>query len=221
MVGQSPMSLLPQEASFEELVQDVFLAFRGSGLMLSALDAELVSKWAKSGVPFEVVAWGIRRAAEKAGWDTRGGDPAVRSLQRCRREVDSEVRKYRARSPGASGPADERTRPPFAERPRRRLRAALRQTAAAHPRLRRPIDELLLRLSASPVDLSAAANQLEMVQIRLLRALPFPQRLSILRQARAQMTSLAPGASVRGRKLARRFHRAALLRKSLGLPSFW
>lgn len=215
------MSLLPQEASFEEMVQDLFLAFRGSGLMLSPLDAELVSKWAQTGVPFEVVAWGIRRAAEKAGWSARVGDPAVRSLQRCRRDVDSEVRKYRARSAGASGPADEPTRPRVADRARRRLRAALRQTATAYPRLRQPIDELLVRLRTSPVDLSAAANQLEMVQIRLLRSLAFPERLSILRQARARMTSLAPGASVRGRKLARRFHRAALLRKSLGLPSFW
>ena len=57
------MSYLPEGASFEELVQDYFVAFRGSGLMLSPLDGELASTWAQVGVPFEVVARGIRRAA--------------------------------------------------------------------------------------------------------------------------------------------------------------
>lgn len=40
------MSLLPESASFEELVQDYFLAVRGAGLMLSALDTELLTTWA-------------------------------------------------------------------------------------------------------------------------------------------------------------------------------
>jgi hypothetical protein len=34
------MSLLPDEATFEELVQECFLAHRGAGLMLSPLDLE-------------------------------------------------------------------------------------------------------------------------------------------------------------------------------------
>ena len=43
------MSLLPEGASFEELVQDYFLAVRGAGLMLSALDAELLSELGRRG----------------------------------------------------------------------------------------------------------------------------------------------------------------------------
>ncbi|MET0401169.1 MAG: hypothetical protein ABW123_02150, partial [Cystobacter sp.] len=69
------MSLLPESASFEELVHDYFLALRGSGLMLSALDTELLSDWAGQAVPFEVVARGISRSAEKAMWDARPGEP--------------------------------------------------------------------------------------------------------------------------------------------------
>jgi hypothetical protein len=209
------MSLLPKEASFEELVQDVFLAFRGAGLMLSPLDAELVSSWAESGVPFEVVAWGIRRAAEKAGWDARPGDQALRSVRRCRRDVDAEIRKYLDRSAGATSPGA--STPRISEHARRKLRAGLRQVAAEHPQLERAVAQLLLRLAGA--DLSADA--VEMVPISLLRALPFGERFSVLREAHAQMSSLADGASPRGRKLARRVHRAALLRKRLGLPSFW
>ena len=50
------MSLLPHDASFHERVADLFTAFRGRGVSLSALDVELVDVWAKSGAPFEVVA---------------------------------------------------------------------------------------------------------------------------------------------------------------------
>ena len=94
------MSLLPESASFEELVQDYFLAVRGAGLMLSALDTELVPAWAREGVPFEVVARGISRSAEKALWDARPGEPVLRSLRACRRQVETEIRKYRDLSAG-------------------------------------------------------------------------------------------------------------------------
>src|SRR5689334_3401938 len=87
------MSLLPESASFEEMVQDCFLAHRGAGLMLSPLDVELVMAWGDDGVPFEVVARGIRKAAEKALWDARPGEPALRSLRACRRDVEAEIKK--------------------------------------------------------------------------------------------------------------------------------
>src|SRR5687768_4505048 len=95
------MSLLPEGASFEELVQDYFLAVRGAGLMLNALDSELLTSWAREGVPFEVVARGISRSAEKALWDARPGEPVLRSLRACRRQVESEIKQYRHRSAGA------------------------------------------------------------------------------------------------------------------------
>ncbi|MFP2911161.1 hypothetical protein ACLESD_40250, partial [Pyxidicoccus sp. 3LFB2] len=97
------MSLLPESASFEELVQDYFLAVRGAGLMLSALDTELLTTWAREGVPFEVVARGINRSAEKALWDARPGEPVLRSLRACRRQVESEIKKYRELSAGRGG----------------------------------------------------------------------------------------------------------------------
>src|SRR4051812_23614348 len=102
------MSYLPEGASFEELVQDYFVAFRGSGLMLSPLDGELASAWARAGVPFEVVARGIRRAAEVALRDVRPGEPGLRTLRACRRAVEAEIKKFLDRSAGAGGGAGGR-----------------------------------------------------------------------------------------------------------------
>lgn len=94
------MALLPEGASFEELVQTCFLAHRGRGLMLSALDAELLSVWAEADVPFEVVARGIARAFEKARYDGRPDAPAIGSLRACKREVEKEIRRHRALDAG-------------------------------------------------------------------------------------------------------------------------
>jgi hypothetical protein len=95
------VSLLPPDASFEELVQDCFVAFRGSGLALSAVDAELLRRWAELGVPFEVVARGIRRRAERALWDAMPNEPLLRSLHACRATVEREIRRYLTRVAGA------------------------------------------------------------------------------------------------------------------------
>src|SRR5688572_2966527 len=101
------MSLLPEEASFEELVQECFLAHRGAGLMLSTLDLELVGAWTGSGVPFEIVARGIRHSAERAVFDARPGEPLLRSLRACRKDVESEIKKYLARSAGSGAATPE------------------------------------------------------------------------------------------------------------------
>src|ERR1700687_4316484 len=96
------MSLLPDGASLEEWVQDCFLAYRGCGVTLSALDAEILSRWAHSGAPFEVIARGIRRAAEKGAGHPPPGEPVLRSLRACRRDVETEIRRHGWQSTGAT-----------------------------------------------------------------------------------------------------------------------
>src|SRR5260370_4221076 len=81
---------------------DCFWAFRGSGLPLSAVDAELVRSWAELGVPFEVVARGIRRRAERALWDAKPNEPLLRSLHACPAAVEREIRHYLARGAGGT-----------------------------------------------------------------------------------------------------------------------
>ena len=213
------MGLLPDDASFEELVTDCFAAHRGAGVMLSSLDAALVVQWAALGVPFEVVARGIRKAAERALWDARPGEPALRSLRAAKRDVEAEIKRYQRLHAGA--PADL----PSAEEPaadsgpdseRKRLAARFKKLAREQPALA----PVLARLSEA-----AAQGRLERegesrVDCTLLRALPFPERLAALKEATAVEGGQRP-LSHRGRKMARRFHVGAVLRRRLNLPRFW
>jgi hypothetical protein len=217
------MSLLPQDASFEELVQDCFLAFRGSGLMLSPLDLQLVSAWRETGVPFDVVARGIRKAAEKALWDARPGEPALRSLRACRRQVEAEIEKHQARAVGAGEQPEnhEHHRRSLVEERHARLRSTLKKVAKEQPVFAACVERLLGGLLLEvPADLHAAGALEERVMAALLRGLPYESRLTVLREARMQLGDAAP-LSGRARKLSRRFHNSAILRKAFSLPSFW
>jgi hypothetical protein len=99
---RTTVSFFASDASFEERVVDLLSAHRGHGLMLSALDSELLATWARMCVPFEVVARGIAKAAQAAQWDARPGEPAVRTLRACRRHVEVEIQGHLARVLGAS-----------------------------------------------------------------------------------------------------------------------
>jgi hypothetical protein len=203
------------------MVQDYFLAYRGSGVTLSPLDAELLSSWARSGAPFQVIAAGIRRAAEKAAWHARPGDPALRSLRACKRDVESEIRKHRWYSAGATGERRSSRPPRSGAISKAKLRAAFAKLARLRPALTAEIELLYKAAEGSAQGLDDFLGQLDAREARLMRALPFPERLDVLREARAQASPPDRRASVLARKLARRLHRRVALRKKLGLPLFW
>jgi hypothetical protein len=215
------MSLLPESASFEELVQDYFLAVRGAGLMLSALDTELLTAWAQQGVPFEVVARGISRSAEKALWDARPGEPVLRSLRACRKQVETEIRKYRDLSAGQG--EDPPAAPSSKKRPARSweevrharlcsaLRAVTEREAALAPRVHRLLDTVLACVPREP----AAMDQQEaLALLGMLRALPFAERRTVWRDARTGEQQLM---TVRARRVARRFRLQAAVRRRLDM----
>ncbi|WP_338865125.1 hypothetical protein [Myxococcus stipitatus] len=215
------MSLLPESASFEELVQDYFLAVRGAGLMLSALDTELLTAWAREGVPFEVVARGISRSAEKALWDARPGEPVLRNLRACRRQVDAEIKKYRSLAAGASAtpePSSKRRKALSWEETRHaRLIDALEDLAGREPVLAPRVTWLrgtvLARVPQEPAVMDA---QEALSFLALLRALPFPQRREVWRGALSVGTEQQV-MSVRARKVSRRFRLVAAVRRRLGV----
>ncbi|WP_426753409.1 hypothetical protein [Myxococcus sp. Y35] len=215
------MSLLPESASFEELVQDYFLAVRGAGLMLSALDTELLTTWAREGVPFEVVARGISRSAEKALWDARPGEPVLRSLRACRRQVESEIKKYRELAAGAgseeaSAPKRKRARS-WEETRHARLCAALEDLAGRDEALAPRVRSLRITVLAHvPEEPAAMDAQEALAFLLLLRALPFPDRCALWREAlaaSAEQQVMSP----RARKVARRFRVLATVRRRLGV----
>lgn len=213
------MSLLPESASFEELVQDYFLALRGNGLMLSALDTELLTSWASLGVPFEVVARGIARSAEKALWDARPGEPVLRSLRACRRQVEAEIKKHRERTTGAGCESPKRvarTRT-WEELRHAQLKASLERLAEREPMLAPRISQLLEAvLDEVPTEFARMEALEVLVGLALLRTLPFAERLELWRAARGEDTD-QQYMSHRARRLARRFRLLAGVRRRLGL----
>lgn len=212
------MSLLPDTASFHEKVQTLFVAYRARGVALSPKDVELVEAWAALDVPFEIVARGMRRSAERALWDAARDDKGLRSLAACRAEVKREISRYLKRSAGqtqAAPPAQE----PFHLARHKKLKSQLKKIAKQHPPLADGLHALSQAL-AVPHDFDATSRQEELTLAVLARLLPFPQRLRLLREARG-LVEKGGAASAVARRESLRFHRAALVRRELDLPGFW
>jgi hypothetical protein len=193
------MSLLPPEATFAERVQEAFLLLRGKGLMLGALDTELLRAWAETGVPADVVVKGLERAAARTRWDARPGQSAPRSLRACRPEVDAEIASWRERVVGG-GTATREEAGHFEEN--------LRALAQAKPRFAKVVE----RLWAAGV--LTRANPRDAVVAALLRELPFHERLTLLRAERRQMVEEA---SPCARSILRRRLRAVWAAVELGV----
>ncbi len=196
------MSLLPPEATFAEVVQETFLRLRGKGLMLGALDNELLRAWAETGVPADVVVRGLERAATRTLWDARPGQRGPRSLGACRPEVEAEIDGWQARVTGAGAAAREDAG---------QLEANLRALAAAHPRFAKVVEQLWA------AGVLARANPRDAVVAALMRELPFGERLTLLRAERHQMVEEA---SPCARSIQRRRIRAAWAANEFGVGRF-
>jgi hypothetical protein len=202
------MSLLPDDATFHERVQALFAHYRGRGVALSAKDVELVEQWADAEVPFEVVARGMRLAAEKALWDAADGTGRLDSLRACKRSVDAELKKRLKLSAGKTERASVEV--DFVTKRLRKLRAAKKKLARSYP--------VVGKLSTPAEGTFDTAERLEhLILAAALRSLPFPRRLAVSARARGQVRAESPSA----RREELRFHRSALVRHELGLPRFW
>lgn len=205
------MSLLPDSATFHERVQDCFVAYRGHGVSLSAVDLELLDGWAELEVPFEVIARGLRKAAEAALWDAAEGEGRLRSLKACRRDVDAEISKYVARAAGKTAPAVEQE--PFHVTRHKKLVAAIKKATKPN------VPAWLARLPV-PDDFSGGDRQEQLALNLLLRALPFSKRRSLLHEAR-QVVEKAQAMSAATKRESLRFHRAALVRQAWAMSALW
>ena len=94
------MSLFPpEEVGFYRLVEQTFLLLKGSGLMLSATDAERVRCWQATGAPARVVCDALQEAFEfRARKDPAGAPP--RSLSYFERPVQEAIAAWRERGVG-------------------------------------------------------------------------------------------------------------------------
>lgn len=198
------MSLLPESASFEERVVDCFCAIRGGGVGISALDRPILARWADSGAPFEVVARGLRLAAQKAGYDAIAGLPALRSLRAAGRTVDAEIRRHLRTSAGAHRESPAAPVDAWARQRRDSVLASLETWSERRPELRGPTLALRLRLEREVPD---AVRIEDLSALTLLRALPRSERLLLWRRAGADSS----GTSAASRRIARRTRLFALV----------
>jgi hypothetical protein len=207
------MSLLPDSATFHERVQDCFVAYRGHGVSLSAVDLDILDAWAEAEVPFEVVARGLRKAAEAALWDAAEGEGRLRSLRACRRQVDAEIGKYVSRTAGRTTEASPEDAEPFHVTRHKKLVAAIKK--ATKP----GVPAWVARLPV-PEDFAGGDRQELLAFNLLLRALPFPKRTSLLREARLLVEKVSAMSAATKRE-SLRFHRAALVRQAWAMPALW
>lgn len=205
------MSLLPDSASFHERVQDCFVTYRGHGVSFSAVDLDLVDKWAALEVPFEVVARGIRKAAEAALWDAVEEDGRLFSLRGAKKHVELEISKYQRLSAGRTEGAV--TEAPVHEQRHKKLIAAVKKVTK--PQAPAWLDKLPM-----PADYDGADRQEALVLLLLLRALPFSRRLELLREAQV-LSQKAASFSAAARRASLQFHRVALTRQAYDLPALW
>ena len=100
------MSELPAASlDYQAVVAEYFLGLRGSGLMLSPLDQELVQEWERRGLPVAVVCRGLRRGLEDLAERSASGPRSIRAL---RFAVEDEWHAYReARVGDAPAPPEE------------------------------------------------------------------------------------------------------------------
>ncbi len=217
------ISLVPETVGFEEQVQAFFLAFRGSGVALSPLDADLLLDWKSRGVPYPVVCRAIRISAEAAARDSRPEEARLRSLRACRKAVETEFRRFQGLAVGRTKSPEK----PPAEMARKRRKAAMAKLrksqrespATAHARAYQSAIDVLSRCREDdPADVSKAISRADdAMGIAYVRALPQATRRELVREARAAAGPQQPGVTPRARKDALRAHLVAVARSRGGL----
>jgi hypothetical protein len=212
------MSLLPGDASFHEKVEACFVAFRQRGVALSATDLELLDGWAQTGAPFEIIARGIRLAAEQALFHAVPGEFPMHSLKQCKRAVSAQVNAYLKRSPAGLPPApsnqQELDPSPSKKAPvpfYLHLFESLCRDLEKHSARAPEIFGLARTRLQIPRSLEQAIAQEELTLLRMLRALPFPERLEALQGSARAVREMALSSS-EARRRAKRFHRLAFVK---------
>jgi len=220
------MSDLPaQKLRYQDIVAEYFLGLRGTGLLLSPLDVELIAGWERRGLPVAVVCRGIRCGVEALA------PRAPRSLRAVRLAVEDEWRAYQSGRVGQSeAPPDEAGEGRLAGE---RLTAALARLAdaeqaaaplapvyrAAQAFLRQAQDDRgrgqaqdrrspLERVDAALAEVDAA------LLAGWLAALPRPERAALGQRLRRLAGVRLRGASLRGHRAALRAYLFDLARQA-------
>ncbi len=88
-----------ERLTYAEVVSDFFLDLRGSGLMLSPADLELVDRWKAESIPVEVVCRGLKMGRESHA-RLRPGVRPPQNLSYYASAVEEAWRAFRERRVG-------------------------------------------------------------------------------------------------------------------------
>ena len=134
--------------------------------------------------------------------------------------MEQEIDKYLRTTIGQhqSAPAKQKAVEPLEVTRARKLKAVLRELAQAHPRLDR-LEAFVARIEPA-ADLAASDRQEARAIAAALRALPFDERIGLLREA-SRLVQNAQPITAQARLDSLRFFRAWQLRRHLDVPSFW
>lgn len=217
------MSLLPADANYLEHVQAFFLAFRGDGLALSPLDAQLLMEWYQRGIPYLVLCQAIRKSAETVMYHQKAG-ARLRTLRSCRSAVEREYRRWQGISAAPSSavnadlPSQQTAGESFALKRLKKAKAALSKalansTLAPYRQALECAQQVLKNESRLPSEVFQMIVRAEnTLAIMYVRSLPYGQRCALLREARQQAGPCPEWASPKARKDALRAHLLALAR---------
>ncbi|MFN7132311.1 MAG: hypothetical protein ACK4N5_09515, partial [Myxococcales bacterium] len=149
----------------------------------------------------------------------------LRTLRACRLSVEREFRRFEGMSAGRAVETAEPKGPEqFAAERLKKARAALKKAAKAAPAHLQPAIETALRMledvPPEPREVSQRISRTDdALALLSLRALPFPERVALNREARLGAGPRPAGATLRARKDALRAHRVAAARVHANLPS--
>ena len=208
--------LPPDSLDYQAVVAEYFLGLKGTGLMLSPLDQDVVSDWERRGLPVAVVCRGLRGGLEDLA-ERRAGSP--RSIRALRLAVEDAWRAYQhgrvgdAPAPPGEGSAAEarlaaarallaRAGRGAEDHRREGYRAAWRALAAAAAHPGSPLEQVEAALAAADARIVSA----------WLRALPPAERRALGPRVRLLAGPRGAGASRRAYRDALRTHVADLAR---------
>jgi len=148
-----PLDGLPGESEYATLIEETFIAERGTPFLLSSKDWQLIRTWRESGIPTDTVVRAVRETFEKRR--ARGAAGKINSISYCAAAVEERWEMERRGLVGqGEGRRDEK---PVEIGPRLgALSAALRElaereaTAVAPEVLRREIERVAAKLDALP-----------------------------------------------------------------------
>jgi hypothetical protein len=171
------VSLLPaDEVTYLDCVAEFFLAQRGTGLMISSPDVELLRAYEGAGIPATVLCLGIERAFERR---RHHGKPPYRTLSACRRTLDAEAKRFLAGANRAPGDL------PSAQ--------SLDRLVALAKSADQPEEKAAYRAAYRAT--CAGGVPSEAAGLAYLQALPRAARAQIAREAVASLGQRVPGAS--------------------------